>query len=83
MGRLSTKTKDADARIGRAIRTQRQVKGASRESLSKKIGVSPQQIQKYESGKNRVSVSTLCMIADALELQQDYLFFKVTHDAKR
>ena len=83
MGRLSKKTKEADVRIGRAIRTERLARRRSGEWLAEQIGVSTQQIQKYETGQNRVAVSTLCLIADALGMQRGYLFFAVTHDTKR
>lgn len=83
MGKICYKTKDDDKRIGRAIRVERQIKRKSSEWLAEQLGVGTKQVWKYENGKNRVAVSTLCLIADALGVQRDYLFNKVTTDAKR
>lgn len=55
----------------RRIRMQRQV---SQETLAAKLGVSFQQVQKYEKGTNRVSASRLQQIADALQCQLLDLF---------
>ena len=46
----------------------------SRESLADAIGITFQQIQKYESGTNRVSASRLQEIADALGCQPAWFF---------
>lgn len=55
----------------RKIRMQRQV---SQETLASKLGVTFQQVQKYEKGTNRVSASRLQQIADALQCQLLDLF---------
>ena len=83
MGKICYKTKEEDKRIGRALRVERQIKRVSSEWLAEQLGVGTKQVWKYENGINRVSVSTLCLIADALGVQRDYLFHKVTTDAKR
>lgn len=56
----------ADVAIGTAIRARRLAKGISQEKLAEKIGVTFQQVQKYEKGTNRVGGSRLMQIADAL-----------------
>lgn len=56
----------ADAKIASTLRSLRAQKGMSQQALGKKIGMSLQQIQKYESGVNRVSAGTLVEIAAAL-----------------
>lgn len=48
-----------DKAIGMALRIERQRVGLSQQALADSCGISFQQIQKYESGKNRVSVSAL------------------------
>ncbi|WP_156418129.1 helix-turn-helix domain-containing protein [Aureimonas sp. AU4] len=58
-----------DRHVGRAIRAGRIAHGVSPEGLSAQIGVSYQQLQKYESGKNRVSASKLYRIATALTMK--------------
>ncbi|MDB5416841.1 MAG: uncharacterized protein JWP50_260 [Phenylobacterium sp.] len=56
-----------DQALGLAIRLRRHARGLSQSALGDAIGVSFQQIQKYERGANRVSFSTMMRICDALE----------------
>jgi transcriptional regulator with XRE-family HTH domain len=60
-------TADIEARIGERIRSRRIRAGVSQENLGKPLGVSFQQIQKYEKGTNRVSAGRLLKIAEVLE----------------
>ncbi len=57
------KTKDSpddrDRVIGLRVKAYRDIKGMSQTELGESVGVTFQQIQKYESGKNKVSVSRL------------------------
>jgi transcriptional regulator with XRE-family HTH domain len=55
-----------DKIIGQKIRARRLIEKMSQETLGEKIGVSFQQVQKYEKGTNRVSYSRLVQIADTL-----------------
>lgn len=55
-----------DVAIGERIRTQRLAVGMSQEELSSCLGLSFQQVQKYEKGANRISAVRLSEIADAL-----------------
>jgi transcriptional regulator with XRE-family HTH domain len=66
---MKTKTKadKVDEAIGRLIREKRVKKGLSQQRLGDKIGVTFQQVQKYESGKNRVAASMLLRISLALD----------------
>ena len=48
--------------------------GWSQERLSELIGVSPQQFQKYESGKNMMNTEKLQMVANALSIPIQALF---------
>ncbi len=73
-GRASTgraaRAKDArhpvDVHVGARIRALRKKRGLSQSALGKRIGVTFQQIQKYERGANRVSASALYEIAGLL-----------------
>jgi len=56
-----------DAVIGARVRARRQEIGVSQERLAEAIGVTFQQVQKYEKGINRVSAATLYAIADSLD----------------
>ena len=55
-----------DQALGLAIRLRRHARGLSQSALGEAIGVSFQQIQKYERGSNRVSFSTMVRICEAL-----------------
>jgi transcriptional regulator with XRE-family HTH domain len=55
-----------DVMLGRAIRARRVEASLSQDDLGKSLGVSFQQVQKYEKGVNRVSVTRLHQIAKAL-----------------
>jgi len=54
--------------IGSRIRHLRQLKNLSQMELAEKVGVSFQQIQKYESGKSEITLSRLNDIAEALNI---------------
>lgn len=60
-------TSDVDRAIGARIRTRRIYLRLSQTDLAEKIGVSFQQVQKYERGLNRVAGSKLVAIASALQ----------------
>jgi transcriptional regulator with XRE-family HTH domain len=63
-----------DKDIGSRIRAQRLIKGLSQERLGDAIGLTFQQVQKYEKGSNRVSGSRLRQIADALGVEPAFFF---------
>lgn len=60
-------TKTVDHHIADRIRARRLEIGMSQEALARTIGVTFQQVQKYEKGVNRVAASTLVAIARTLE----------------
>lgn len=64
----------ADAAIGKKIRVRRIEIGMSQDDLGQKLGVSFQQIQKYEKGTNRVGAARLQDVAKALGIGMDYFF---------
>ena len=57
-----------DRLVGRNIRIQRLTKGLTQEALGEKLGVTFQQVQKYENGGNRVGSGRLYRIAEILEV---------------
>jgi transcriptional regulator with XRE-family HTH domain len=63
-----------DAYIGARMREGRFALGLSQEALGEKLGVSFQQIQKYESGVNRVSAARLFDICEALDVSLASMF---------
>lgn len=63
-----------DVHIGERIRIRRVILRISQEALAERIGVTFQQIQKYERGANRVSGSRMVQIAHALATEPAYFF---------
>ncbi len=61
-------TGSIDKHIGQRIRLRRHVLSMSQTALADALGLTFQQVQKYEKGKNRVSISTMCEIATALKV---------------
>ncbi len=63
-----------DVHVGKRIRHRRWLVGMTQQQLAEKVGIKFQQIQKYETGANRVSASRLWDIADALEVKVSFFF---------
>jgi transcriptional regulator with XRE-family HTH domain len=63
-----------DLLLGRRLRNRRRLMGLTQNQLAVKVGVRFQQIQKYESGANRISASRLWSFAQALEVPVAYFF---------
>ena len=63
-----------DLHVGRLIRHRRWLLGMTQKELADQVGVKFQQIQKYETGKNRVSSSKLWMIANIQRVPVAYYF---------
>ena len=68
-----------DALVGGNIRVLRQHRGMSQTDLATKVGVTFQQIQKYENGSNRVGSGRLYKIAMILKVPVGSLFDGVDH----
>jgi transcriptional regulator with XRE-family HTH domain len=62
-----------DIAVGLRLRTLRKSKGMSQEQLGKALGITFQQIQKYERGTNRISASMLVKSARTLEVSASSL----------
>jgi transcriptional regulator with XRE-family HTH domain len=65
-------TRDTD--IGKRVREQRLAKGMSQMQLAKHLGITFQQIQKYENGMNRIGSGRLQRIAEALDVPVAHFF---------
>ncbi len=63
-----------DVYVGKRIRHRRWMIGVTQQQLADKVGIKFQQIQKYETGMNRVSASRLWDIADALDVPVAFFF---------
>ncbi|ANK95141.1 MULTISPECIES: helix-turn-helix domain-containing protein [Rhizobium] len=72
---MNVKTPNAiDSYVGARIRTRRQLLGMSQERLAEQIGVTFQQVQKYEKGINRIGASRLQRIAEVLHTSPSFFF---------
>lgn len=74
MARQHDYIEKVDKFVGNNIYSLRLAKGLSRNQLSEVIGVTHQQLQKYEKGKNRISVGRLMLIAKALDKNISYFY---------
>jgi transcriptional regulator with XRE-family HTH domain len=63
-----------DVCVGARVRTRRVTLGMSQSKLGEFLGVTFQQIQKYESGSNRIGVHRLRVTAHVLEVSPSYFF---------
>lgn len=59
--------KDIDIKIGKLLREERILRGISQNDVGKSIGISFQQMQKYETGKNRVSLGSLMKMLEYMD----------------
>ena len=72
---MSTKAPNpVDKYVGSRVRMRRIMLGMSQEKLGEALGLTFQQIQKYEKGTNRVGASRLQAMSDALEVPVSYFF---------
>ncbi len=63
-----------DLHVGKRIRHRRWTNGTTQQQLAEQVGIKFQQIQKYETGMNRVSASRLWDIAHALGVPVAFFF---------
>lgn len=71
---FSRKLDPLDILVGKRIRTQRLHRKMSQSELGKRLGITFQQIQKYESGVNRVGAGRLQTIAKVFDLPVNVFF---------
>ncbi|MAR56569.1 MAG: transcriptional regulator [Rickettsiales bacterium] len=69
-----------DIHVGKRLRLRRSVLGLSQEVLGNAIGVTFQQIQKYERGVNRIGASRLYQFASYLKVPVGYFFDEFEQD---
>ncbi|WP_152047925.1 helix-turn-helix domain-containing protein [Aureimonas psammosilenae] len=71
---MSSRSNPVDVHVGNRLRLLRLQKGMTQEELGSLVGVSYQQIQKYETGSNRISASRLYFLAMQLSVGPEYFF---------
>ena len=63
-----------DVHVGKRVREARAMKGMSQTALGNALGISFQQVQKYEKGNNRIGASRLWDISKVLDVSTAYFF---------
>lgn len=71
-----------DVHVGQRLRVRRSLLGLSQEKLAESIGLTFQQIQKYERGMNRISAGRLFQFSRILEVPISYFYDQMTGSAK-
>jgi len=67
-------SENIDVSVGRRLRDRRTLLGLSQSELADSVGLTFQQIQKYERGANRISASRLYQFSCLLNVDVDYFF---------
>ncbi len=70
-----------DVHVGKRIRHRRWMVGMTQQQLAERVGIKFQQIQKYETGMNRVSASRLWDIASVLAVPINFFFEGLNADS--
>ena len=68
-----------DVFVGKKLRLRRKLLGLSQDAVASAVGVTFQQVQKYERGVNRISASRLAEFAQALKVPIVYFFEGLTN----
>ena len=63
-----------DVHVGKRVRVRRTLLGLSQEALANRLGITFQQVQKYERGSNRMGSSRLYDISVALDVPVSFFF---------
>ena len=71
-----------DVHVGKRIRHRRWLVGMTQQQLAEQVGIKFQQIQKYETGANRVSASRLWDISEALYVPVSFFFEGLDAEAR-
>lgn len=71
-----------DVHVGARVRLRRTLLGMSQEKLGEAIGLTFQQVQKYERGMNRISASKLWRLSNVLDVPVSYFFDDLSIDGE-
>lgn len=78
---ISLAASEVDRLVGDRIRRRRILMGLTQDQLGEALGISYQQIQKYETGANRVSAGRLYLISKSLDVSPGWFFDPIQSDA--
>jgi transcriptional regulator with XRE-family HTH domain len=71
-----------DVEAGNTLRKLRLERGMSQTAVAQNVGISFQQIQKYEIGSNRMTVSRLCQLGKALAVHPSVFFEEMSFEVQ-
>ena len=77
---MATKRNPVDAHVGSRLRLRRTLLGMSQEKLGDAVGLTFQQIQKYEKGANRIGASRLFEFSRVLDVPPSFFFDDMPDD---
>jgi transcriptional regulator with XRE-family HTH domain len=80
MSRSDSSADEVDAHVGRRLRSRRMALGIGQEQLGAELGLTFQQMQKYEKAQNRISVGRLYNLSMILSVPVGYFFQGLSHD---
>lgn len=66
--------RDVDSHVGKRLKARRTVMGLSQEALAKAVGITFQQVQKYEKGTNAMNATRLSEFARFMHVPVAYFF---------
>ncbi|TCS65053.1 helix-turn-helix domain-containing protein [Varunaivibrio sulfuroxidans] len=72
-----------DVHVGARLRQRRTLIGMSQEKLGEAVGLTFQQIQKYERGANRIGASRLFELSQILDVPVSYFFEDMSNEVKK
>ncbi len=75
-----SRAQDIDRHVGARMRERRIMLGLTQQQMAELIGVTYQQVYKYEKGINRIAAGRLCTIADALGVDVTFFFEGIDND---
>ena len=77
------KPNPVDQHVGSRVRLRRMLLGMSQERLGESMGLTFQQVQKYEKGVNRIGASRLFQISKILDVPVQFFFEEAPHTEAR
>ncbi len=72
-----------DVHVGQRLRQRRTLLGMSQEKLGEAVGLTFQQIQKYERGANRIGASRLFQLGQVLDVSVSYFFEEMPGEVQK
>lgn len=80
---MKSESREVDLKIGNNIRTIRNMLGMTQNQLAKLLNVSPQQVNKYEKGSDKVSIAMILKIRDIFSCDLQLLLPEKKEDEKK